>query len=181
MKQTSRKMSSPLRHYSLWLMPEESLGRSLQATIKTLSGRFHAPLFRPHLTLLGKIDAIPSVAAQKAEQMANKLSAFSLKPHKIAHSSAYFRCLFIDITPNQRLLSAHKQACRLFGIRINRYRPHVSLLYGNFSLARRRLLAKETTTPPSPMRMRYLALVNMGKNNQPSHWKTYRKYRLTYV
>lgn len=174
-------MSSSLRHYSLWLIPEKALDRSLQSTIKTLSDRFQAPVFKPHLTLLGQIDAVPSVAARKAEQIANKLSSFSLYPHRIAHSSAYFRCLFVDIALNQRLLSVHRQACRLFDVRMGRYRPHISLLYGDLSTAQRRRLAKEITKPPKPMRMRCLALVNMGKNNHPSCWKVYRKYRLDHV
>ena len=143
-----------------------------------LAAQHDAPIFRPHVTLLGGIHATPAIAIHSAQRLAHNLCCFSLTPRGIAHSRAYFRCLFIDLVLSHALLVARRQACRLFKLRHANYRPHISLLYGKLSQPQRQRLAAALTLPENPLSMNQLALVNMGENNQPTSWRTYRKYCL---
>ena len=143
-----------------------------------LATQHNAPIFRPHVTLLGGIYATPAVAMHSTRRLAHSLCCFSLTPRGIAHSRAYFRCLFIELVLSPALLLARRQACRLFKLRHANYRPHISLLYGKLSQPQRQRLASALASPTNPLSMNQLALVNMGENNQPTYWRTYRKYYL---
>ena len=143
-------MNKEERDFSLWLLPEERLGASLQLMIDHLAMRFGAPAFYPHLTLLGQIKTDFDAADDLTTQLTDFLPSLSLRAQAIDHSHGYFRCLYVSVVSDSRLLAAYRQACRLFNTKPEFFRPHISLLYGKLSSMQRRRLISRLMCPPKP-------------------------------
>ena len=57
-------------HYSVWLTPKGDVCSKLQNAIGRFSRQLNAPLFRPHVTLLGSFEMEEECAVQKMRSFA---------------------------------------------------------------------------------------------------------------
>jgi len=121
--------------YSLWIMPPGGLYEKLSDLIVQIAGRYHSPVFKPHVTLLGSVPG-----GRESIVSATSRLASSLKPYDIYLTNAgcldeYFRCLFIEVERSDEVLRANMAAKRTFANNDDRgYFPHLSLMYGNLSI-----------------------------------------------
>ena len=127
-------MTTPSK-YSIWLMPNGKIASELSKTISQLSIQYTAPLFPPHMTLIGDIyDGEKEMIAQ-TQQLASRIRAFQVTLTTVDYLDVYFRCLFLRAEETPALLEANRVARDIFHREQEpRFMPHLSLLYGNFDV-----------------------------------------------
>jgi len=118
--------------YSIWLMPEDEINEKLSKTISKLCRKYNCPIFNPHVTLIGKIDADEEEIIKKAKKLAKKIKPFEIKLSHPECLENYFKCLFMKVEETEEVMSAGKLALEHFNLN-GIYFPHLSLVYGNFN------------------------------------------------
>ena len=137
-------------HLSLWLMPDEPGGARLAALMAGWAERLGAPRFAPHVTLLSGLSLALSDALARVEETAARSPAVPLAFARAAHDAEYYRCVFLEAEKTPELLGAHQRARRALGGGPDRFRPHLSLVYGRFDESRRTELAREAQRELAP-------------------------------
>jgi len=118
--------------YALWLTPRGPLAEKLGQLIADLAARDGAPIFEPHITLLGGLSGRQSELTTRTRALACELKPFEIALTDTDYLDEYFRCLFLDVAPGDDIMAAHALAKQLFGVsRDLVFRPHLSLLYAN--------------------------------------------------
>ncbi len=124
-------MASP---YHLWLTPTGQAYDILLKTITDLSKAYHAPVFDPHVTLLGSLPGTEEAISLQCVKLGGLLAPFDIFLAEPAYGDQYFQCVFFKTQETPALMNAHELAKKLFGMAPNPYMPHLSLLYGHYSL-----------------------------------------------
>ncbi len=136
---------------SLWLVPEEAARSRLDAVIVELASRLRTPAFRAHVTLLGSVRQEEAQALEAAQKAARQTPPMRLTLARVVHDPEYYRCVVLEAEATPELLGAHQRARRALGGGPDRFRPHLSMVYGRFDEATRRELAvqvERTLEPP---------------------------------
>ena len=119
--------------YSLWLMPKGEHYNKLADLIRKLAVEYSAPIFEPHVTLVGEV---PQTSEDKVIELTQNLvigqKPFPVTLNQIDYQDFHFRALFVKAEVTDPLQSLHNRAKQIFGIDIPPYMPHLSLLYGNY-------------------------------------------------
>jgi 2'-5' RNA ligase len=158
-------------HY-LWMVPEAQAHRRLAALIESLSAPLGAPVFEPHVTLLGTLEGPADALVEHTGRLAAALPEFEVRPAGIEHLRQFYRCLFLRLEMTQALARARALAQQVFRIADSDpdYLPHLSVLYGEYPVATKRRL-QETVTPQNlaPFRVDRLQLVAGAA--RPEAWR----------
>ena len=121
--------------YALWLVPGGETYDELSALIRRLAKSHAAPVFEPHLTLLGTIATDDEEdALRRTHILASRVSPFEVHLTETRYMDEYYRCLFLKAEPTDGLISANIDA-KLAMAEIctpSEFYPHLSLLYGEF-------------------------------------------------
>ncbi len=123
----------PFPSYHLWLKPSGDLLDALSETIERLSCRLGGPVFTPHITLLGSVPGTEGQHRARVEALAAQMKPFDVVLDQPCTGTEYFESVFMQVRPNEPLVSANALACRLFGAAAKPYRPHLSIVYGEFT------------------------------------------------
>ena len=157
--------------YSLWLEPNGEIAYKLQERIKKLSKMHDTPVFAPHGTLLGGLQASETELVSLTNTLASSLHPFELTLTKAGYHDRFYQSLFVYIEKTDRLLEARNIACRLFDQPdTDGYLPHLSLLYGDLSRNEKEriinIMGREFYTSFSAK-----SIVLMQTEGQPEQWK----------
>lgn len=129
---------------SLWLIPAEPERARLDALLAGWAQRLGSPRFAPHVTLLSGLGRFGERhALAQAEEVAARTPAVPLAFPRAAHDALYYRCVFLEAEATPELLGAYQRARRVLGKGPDHFRPHLSLVYGDFGEMRRAELARE--------------------------------------
>lgn len=117
--------------YSLWLMPHGDLYELLRDLIESLAQRFDAPVFEPHVTLLGGIRSDnEQKLIETCAAIAGKTPPFVLNLTQTDMTSEYYRSLFVRIREQGELTELYRRAVENLEGRTE-FMPHISLLYAD--------------------------------------------------
>ncbi len=120
--------------YSLWLRPDRNTTEVLQGVIKQLAAKYDAPVFPPHITLLGAINCMETEVSQLAQSLASNARQFQVECQGLETRQRYFQCVYLRTRLDENLADIQKRASELSGQTLTEaYKPHISLLYGNVS------------------------------------------------
>lgn len=130
--------------YSLWLAPTGKAYDKLSGLIKRLAKEYNAPLFEPHVTLLGEAMQSEDEVLKRAGQLASGRNPFPVTLNSVDYSDFYFRTLFVRAERTGPLQALHDHAKEVFEMQnIPDYMPHLSLMYGNFPEAVKEQIIKD--------------------------------------
>ena len=122
---------------SVWLLPTPDSSTYLQERIRALSVRFSAPMFAPHLTLIGNVPLSGDAVAASLAQFP-PCRRLALPVEAAGHSARRFESLFIRLRPVPDLLRLRTEVASAVGVDLpTEYRPHVSVLYPETGLDER--------------------------------------------
>lgn len=122
--------------YHLWLMPFGEAYPLLAATIAELSRRHGAPIFEPHVTLLGDLPGSEEEIVPLSSLLARQLNSYDIHLTTPAQEEQYFRCLFVKVQETSAVMEANVRGKRIFNQPNDPpYRPHLSLLYGSYPVS----------------------------------------------
>jgi 2'-5' RNA ligase len=121
--------------YHLWLMPSGAVKDRLTGMIAALSRAYAAPVFEPHVTLLGNLPGTERDILSRISNLAHQLQSFEIRPAAPGFTDRYFQCLFLHIEAAAPLIAAHFRArATLSHTDDAPYMPHISLLYGCYPI-----------------------------------------------
>jgi len=140
------------RGVSIWLVPEERSRLALARTIAGLSRELDAPIFPPHVTLVGGIELGASEVVPAVERAAESLQRMPLHSEGIGTREAYFRALFLRIRADAPLLAVHAATASALGRAPDPdFFPHLSLAYGRQSEPEKRAAADRLEDLPAEL------------------------------
>ena len=125
------KIKKSCQGYSIWLVPKNSVYTSLSKIISTISKELNSPDFPPHVTLIGKLKPERGLI-QKAEKLASTIKPLTLRLNQPSVLNEYYRSLFLKVKETNEVTNANQLAQEIFN-RQEKYFPHLSLMYGDFS------------------------------------------------
>lgn len=121
--------------YTLWLMPSGAEYNRFADLIKKLAQQYNAPVFQPHVTLLGEFPQTEEEAMRLTQELVIGQKPFPVNLGQIDYQEYHFRALFVRAEKTDPLVNLHERAKKLFGMEhIPPYMPHLSLLYGNYPI-----------------------------------------------
>lgn len=138
--------------YHLWLAPTGQAYDILMETITDLSRAYHAPVFEPHVTLLNSLPGTEEAISVRCLELGGSLSPIDILLIEPGIADQYFQCVFLKSQETPALMNAHELARRLFVKDPTPYMPHLSLLYGHYSLE---LKDKITSTLSQALRLNF--------------------------
>lgn len=121
------------RFYSLWLIPEDDVYKKYFQLITNLSNKYSSPNFKPHVTLIGRIQSNQNNIILKTKELVSLIKPFKIKLNGVDYQSSIHKTLFIKVVKTQDLNRTYLKAKEMFKYKENEYVPHLSLLYGCFS------------------------------------------------
>lgn len=121
--------------YSLFLVPNSSsaIYGELHTIIVTLAKEHEGPVFVPHVTLIGGMCEDESSICQKTEELAHQSQPFTIQMGDLGSNSIFFQILFSIVAHSAELMNLNKRAQSIFHMNTNKYFPHLSLAYGDYS------------------------------------------------
>ncbi|HEY0756881.1 MAG TPA: 2'-5' RNA ligase family protein [Ktedonobacteraceae bacterium] len=132
------------RKYSFWFMPGGAVEQKFSQLIVQLAQRYASPVFPPHITLLGSIEAHEQEIVRQAQDLASLIHSFSVQLTNVAFTPAYYQALFVKVDPSAEIVAAYQQVSKLFPAnQQTAYMPHLSLLYGDLSIAIKQKIIEE--------------------------------------
>ena len=138
--------------FSLWLMPKGNAFNVLQGEIDRIAEGAKKPPFKPHVTLLGGFQCLDGDVLAKAQELGQCLKPYSIRLSHRAISGSFFKAIFWACDFSDRTIDAYLLACEKFGVEADlAYEPHLSLLYGTFSLKHKERLLAEHCSVMNPI------------------------------
>lgn len=131
--------------YSLWLVPDNpsSLYRRLRSLIEEYASRYEdAPVFDPHVTVVGTIAAQEQRARANAAELAERHGTVDITLFRPHCSTTWHQCFFLLAEPTTDLLELHRDGLTMYGKDPEMYTPHLSLLYSDVPVRERRRLVE---------------------------------------
>ncbi len=164
-------MTPDLRSY--WLLASEEDEALLSAEIARLAARHDAPVFRPHLTLLGDIARVPVPDVAMTRAIAGEVMPFALPVADIVTGESYFRSFYVAFDFSPALLTLRAATCGLCDTEDAGFVPHVSLLYGPVEPAAKAASAVETRARLKQRMIRFdrVALTNSANDVPIDAWQ----------
>lgn len=118
--------------YSIWLKPTGEVRAELAGIISRLSREYSAPLFEPHVTLIGEFTGEEKQLIAQTRQLAGQLDPFVVQLGEVGYLDTFYRCLFVRVQETEPVMQANAQARKVFHPESDDgYMPHLSLLYAN--------------------------------------------------
>jgi hypothetical protein len=114
-----------------WLVPAAGPVRDrLAGVIAGLAAEHGAPVFAPHVTISGTVEAEPDAASLGLERLVAGVQAFEVTLAGFGYEPEFFRSLYLRAEPCTQLTALHEAGQRAWGLGPGPpYRPHLSLLY----------------------------------------------------
>jgi hypothetical protein len=131
-------VSAPTYHY--WFKPAGEAYRILARTIRNLAKELQAPVFEPHISLIGNLPGTEEELIQKSEELAQQLEPFEAVLTQPSYRDTHFQCLFMLVEKTPALMKAHARAIDFFQKAKQDFMPHVSLVYGTYPEAQKKLV-----------------------------------------
>ena len=134
----------PLQKYSLWFMPTGITGERFSKLIAQLAEEYSSQKFSPHITLIGLVEADEEEMISKTQAVATQIQPCAIKLTRINYTNDFYKSLFVEVEPSAALLATYQAARKIFpDEQATSYAPHLSLMYGNFSVDTKKQIIKE--------------------------------------
>ena len=170
------------RIYSLWLIPgvDTTVYRRLKTTITELAAEHEdAPVFEPHITVVGGIDSERTVLKETTQTLANQTDPLTVAVEGVRWSTTRHQCVFLAVEPTLELGELHQSARKAVNKPATAYHPHLSLIYSEMDLAERRDIARSIDMAMLPDSLTCQRLQLIDTTGAESEWETAVSVRLS--
>lgn len=160
--------------HSIWLIPEPSAGKSLSASLKSLSRELGSPLFEPHMTLLGDIGGDPEATLKACSGLTRGLAPPSGRVSGADGEESLFTSLFLTVEVPRAIVELRDAVAAALGQDPPAsFRPHISLAYATIPEARRRKLASALADQYRNMRFRFsrISIMSASQTTPVAQWR----------
>lgn len=154
--------------YSIWLIPPEPVYSEIKKIIDSLSNEYGAPKAEPHLTVVGNIEKNLSEVNEKAEELAESACSLELSLGPVSFSTTFFQCVFVRVNSTAELMDLNLTAKKLLNMENTVFMPHISLLYGDFTMKQREKVASSIGNLSAVFKINQCVIVPSTQN--PEEW-----------
>lgn len=112
---------------AFWLMPAGEAKQFFVSLVRELAGRFHAPLFEPHVTLQATEAQADKATSRRLREICASGMPIDLEIERIDFSPQYTKTLFVRFHPSAPASALSKALSS--GSAGYEFNPHLSLLY----------------------------------------------------
>jgi 2'-5' RNA ligase len=152
-------------------MPAGDVRERLSHIILRLAGRYGAPQFAPHVTLLGSCAGPLRELVIRTGRVAAAIRPFAIRLGQLDYLDEYYRCLFVHAQLTEPLRIAHLKASHVLGGgRQPVFMPHLSLLYGSFPRSLKEELVSELG-PRLDVEFKVRSLHLYRTRGEPARWR----------
>ena len=157
--------------YSLCLIPTGEPYEILSTTIAALSQTYEAPLFEPHVTVLGNLPDSQAETVASASHLAEQLRPYEIRLTTPECRDTYFQCLYLRVQETPPVMEAHAHARSIFHRQDDPpYLPHLSLLYGWYSVElKQQIIAALPSTLCTDFIVTTVHVIR-GEDDDPKTW-----------
>lgn len=164
-----------MTNYSLWIVLPEEVKKVLNSLIAELVEKYESVIFEPHITLLDDIKCeSEKIATLKAKKLALRIKKLNLEFGETSFSTTYFQNVFVRIKSTADLMAANLEAKKEFGSENKFFMPHISLLYGDHSMAIREKITREIKLPKMKFISTKIAVISSdmrpSEMKNPKNW-----------
>ena len=167
--------------YSIWLLPEAALERTLQRTISELAIVQGESAFFPHVTLQGDLCRSLEDLSGPVAGMARDLPAQRWRVRAVECGDHFFRCLYLRFDADAALAALQDRVRAFTGTAdgLSPF-PHLSLAYGTVADATRRARAELAQSfAAREIVFDRIALVRSSKDVPIAEWRILEQCALT--
>ena len=116
--------------HAIWLTFSKSDRDYLKKISDTISEKYQAPKFEPHITIYGLVDSEISLIDSIAKEVILNCNSFLVKKSEILQSEELWKTVYIELKMNAQLELIHKNLKKHFEkILKYEFNPHISLIY----------------------------------------------------
>jgi 2'-5' RNA ligase len=151
--------------YSLWLKPENSVENKFQNKIQSLASEYGGPIFKPHITLVSSFLGKEKVLLKITEIVSKKISPFIIYFDNIGYFNKYFCSLFLTVECTSELSAARRLCSTELHLKENKYFPHLSLIYGDYTLDKKQEMISNLGALPDKFLAQSIYLAHNDENN----------------
>ena len=112
----------------------------LAQTIRDLARELGAPIFEPHISLIGNLEGTEKELIKRTEELARHLESFTAVLTEASYRDSHFQCLFMLVEQTPPLMNAYAIAIDRFHKPHQQFMPHLSLVYGSYPESRKKLI-----------------------------------------
>ena len=161
--------------FSLWLIPPKELTKKYTDIIIKLGNKHNAPVFSPHITLLGNIKNKKTILL-KTSQMVQIIKPFTIKLTNVSYLNEYYKCVFLLAKKSKELINTNDIAKRIFYRENEEFIPHLSLMYGKYDEKTKKEIAAKLGTFNDSFTIDKIAVVTAG--DIPKDWNIVKEFPL---
>ena len=163
--------------YSLWLIPTGEVYNKFAKIISDLAKEYNAPIFEPHVTLIGGIVGTEEELSVKTARLAEIIRPFKIKLNRMDYFPERHRALIIRAEKTNELIEAKNRAIEVFNLPLVEYMPHLSLLYGDFSSAtKEKIIRKLGSKFDDEFEIKSIYLYYTSGEEQEENWHKIREF-----
>lgn len=169
--------------YSIWLIPfEVRVSKRMHSMIKSISRKYNAPEFKPHVTLIGNISAPEGEVIKQASFLAEKLKPQHVRFGKVGQSDEFFKAIFVGIEDAPRIIAVNNTARKIFKMQKNpKYIPHLSIMYSNLPNKTKKRIIKEYDIKNAVTRLKSFTIKRMvlySTKGRIEKWRKMKEFKL---
>ncbi len=157
------------RKYGFWIIPENDLYNELNSIIRKYSIVHKTPIFVPHLTLHGVVSSTDEEVVEVVRKVVKSLTPFNLELGQAEFSNTYYQCVFARVKTSASLFNANAAINNGFKVEKQVFMPHMSLVYGDFTVEEREKIAHEITIDNKFFEANKVSIVRADSPN-PDLW-----------
>ena len=126
--------------------------------------RLGGPAFDIHLTLIGPFAFVGEQEVKAVRRIVAAQLPFPISLTGIKIEPRPFTSLYIGVAKNQTLLDLRRKLCQIAPLLSNpKYQPHISLVYGDHSEARKLGVINALPPPPRSVIVNKLSVVHVNE------------------
>ena len=128
--------SSSFIGHSLWMCPSGAAKDAYQEIVADAARELDTFEFIPHITLVAAVMTSPQDVVERTKRLASMLAPYTFELDSVSHKDKFFQSVFVKMKQSPDVMHANQVARQFFPERQSdpEYMPHLSLLYGNFSV-----------------------------------------------
>lgn len=160
--------------FSIWLLFDKEDNDYLDHIIQDLSKQYESPIFIPHITVYGLVDAKLETIDKIVLESIKDVKPFLVERNKINYSDDFWKTLFVEIKQNLYLNSINEKLTNGLSKFSNyEFVPHISLIYKKMNEGKKKSLVKNLNIKNSFL-VTKIAIQGFSENIED--WKIVRNY-----
>lgn len=155
--------------YSVWIIPPQPVFDELSKVILDLTIEYNAPIFKPHMTVLGNIDRELGNIQKAAKTVAKGTEKLSLSLGPISFSTTYYQSVLVGVNSTAQLMKLNLDIKKLLDIENSVFMPHISLMYGDHDMETREKIAAKIKLQSNSFIAAEIVII--PEKSEPKEWE----------